>query len=87
MTHIYDVDDNYASVLGLKMIEGRWFNKTDDAMAETPIIINMSVKEKFFPGETATGKVLGMLGSENQMKIVGVVQDFKDKGDRGKTDK
>jgi putative ABC transport system permease protein len=77
--HMYDVDDNYAAVLGLKMIEGRWFDKRDDVMHEKPIIINMTLKEKFFPEESATGKVLGT--GEDRMKIVGVVQDFKDKGD------
>jgi putative ABC transport system permease protein len=79
MSHMYDVDDKYAAVLGLKMTEGRWFDKADDGMAETPIVINTSVKEKFFPNEPATGKVLGE--GKDRMKIVGVVQDFKDKGD------
>src|SRR5687768_16697104 len=45
MSHMYDVDDKYAAVLGLKMTEGRWFNKADDGMAEMPIVINTSVKE------------------------------------------
>ena len=79
LSHIYDVDDKYAAVLELNITEGRWFNKTDDGMAEMPIVINTSVKEKFFPNESATGKVLGE--GKDRMKIVGVVQDFKDKGD------
>jgi putative ABC transport system permease protein len=79
LAHNYDVDDSYAAVLGLKLTEGRWFQKTEDGLAERPIIINMSLKEKFFPNESATGKVLGT--GEDRMKIIGVVQDFKDKGD------
>ena len=46
LAHNYDVDDDYAAVLGLKMAEGRWFKKADDGIAETPIIINMTLKEK-----------------------------------------
>lgn len=75
-TQMYVADDDYAAVLKLEMAEGRWFNKEDNAGNVKPAVINLSLKEKFFPDETAIGKVLA-----NNRKIVGVVKDFKEKGD------
>jgi putative ABC transport system permease protein len=79
LTHFYDTDDHYASVLSLKMAEGRWFNRQDNASRDKPVVINMTLKEKFFPGETALGKIIDL--DKRKMKVIGVVNDFKDKGD------
>jgi len=79
VSNFYIVQDNYANVLNLKMIEGRWFNKTDEANKNKPVVINETLKETLFKNEDAVGKILGE--SPNTMKVMGVVNDFKDKGD------
>lgn len=79
MADIYITQDSYKDVLGLSMKEGRWFSKEDNAAKEKPAIINTSLKEKFFPHENALGKLIDFEGSK--MKVVGVVNDFKDKSD------
>ena len=60
------------------MIEGRWFNKTDEAYKDKPVVINETLKEELFKNEDPIGKILGE--APNTMKITGVVNDFKDKG-------
>jgi ABC-type antimicrobial peptide transport system, permease component len=82
MANFYKTDDNYAKTLDLKLIEGRWYNKLDDGMKETPVVLNESLKEKLFKDQPATGKIL-LSGPENKdrFRIVGVVTDFKDKSD------
>ncbi len=78
-SNFYVVQDDYANALNLKMIEGRWFNKTDEANKNKPVVINESLKETLFKNEDPVGKILGE--APNTMKVTGVVNDFKDKGD------
>ncbi|RPD42873.1 ABC transporter permease [Chitinophaga barathri] len=79
MAMYYTVDDAYPQVLGVKMLEGRWFNATDAHAKEPPVVINETLKENFFPGENAVGKILKM--GDEPHRITGVVQTLKDKGD------
>lgn len=75
----YLVEDGYKDALNIKMLEGRWFSRQDDVSKNKPIIINKSLKEMLFGKESAIGKFTG--DKENKMKIIGVVEDIKVKGD------
>jgi putative ABC transport system permease protein len=72
-------DDSYKDVLGIKMLEGRWFNKGDAVARTRPIIINKSLKEEAFGNEQVIGKIMGDPGDRKQ--IIGVMEDVKIKGD------
>jgi putative ABC transport system permease protein len=75
----YTADDSYAGVLSVNMLEGRWYKASDAISKEAPLVINETLKEIFFPGESAAGKVLNLDGKP--YRITGVVQTLKDKGD------
>lgn len=75
----YQVDDSYENVLQMKMLEGRWFNKTDAVTNIVPIVINSSLKEKVFGKEQVIGKIIG--DDKAKKQIIGVVADTKFKGD------
>ncbi|HTJ13115.1 MAG TPA: FtsX-like permease family protein [Dinghuibacter sp.] len=77
----YHTDDHYADALGMKLVEGRWFDKTDDAARYQPIIINQSLEQAAFGGEAAVGKVIGTDQDAHKRRIVGVVGDAKVNGD------
>jgi putative ABC transport system permease protein len=79
MANIYIVEDSYLKVLQFNMKEGRWFTEADVASKNRPVVINLALKEKIFGSAQALGKVLG--SDADGMKVVGVVNDFKDKGD------
>lgn len=79
MANYYIVQDEYADVLHMNMLEGRWFNKTDDAAKRKPAVINQMLKEELFGNESAVGKLLGE--GPSQQVVIGVINDFKDKGD------
>jgi len=59
VSNFYVVQDDYANALNLKMIEGRWFNKTDEAYKDKPVVINETLKEELFKNEDPVGKILG----------------------------
>jgi len=84
LTNIYQSEIDYAKVLNMHIISGRWFNETDKISTIKPIVINNKLKEEFFGNDDAVGKVIGDKGigtEDNRLKIVGVVQSLKDKGD------
>ncbi|HEY0900107.1 MAG TPA: ABC transporter permease [Sphingobacteriaceae bacterium] len=77
-TDIYDTEPNIPEVLDLKLVNGTWFSRADNSSAK-PVVINESLKEKLFGTENPLGKILK--DDDNKFKVVGVVADFKSKGD------
>jgi putative ABC transport system permease protein len=76
--NFYTTDFNYAKVLGVDVLEGRWFGKQDAVSTYKPIVINSSLRTALF----GTGKAVGQLvGSDVKMKVIGVINSIKDKGD------
>ena len=79
MTHIYAVDDHYKDALTLTMKSGRWFSRADQGARETAAVINADLEEKFFKGQSGLGKTIDFEGKK--LKITGVINNIKDKGD------
>jgi putative ABC transport system permease protein len=74
----YVADRNYARLLNVKVLEGRWFEKQDDASAYKPVVINSYLRDELF----GKGKAIGeLLGTDRKMRVIGVVNAIKDKGD------
>ncbi|MDB5022714.1 MAG: FtsX-like permease family protein [Mucilaginibacter sp.] len=77
----YTVEDGYKDALNIQVLEGRWFSK-GDAVTKTPaVIINNDLKEKLFGTEEALGKLIGEDEGKNKLRVVGVIQGVKVKGD------
>ncbi len=74
-------EDSYAAVLGLGMAEGRWFNASDKASKNRPVIINATLARQLFGDAPAVGKLLGSDDDKHKRPIIGVIQDVKEKGD------
>lgn len=81
MADVHTTDDDYQKVIGAEMLEGRWFGKQDDGAAFKPLVINQVIKDKFFPNESPIGKSLDPDDKTQKERIVGVVNNFKDKDD------
>jgi putative ABC transport system permease protein len=77
----YFAEDSYKDVMNFKMLDGRWFTKQDIVSKNKPVVINAGLKEKLFGNEEAVGKLIGNDDDKEKMKVIGVVQDMKVKGD------
>ena len=75
----------YFAVMGIPLLEGRDFNRTDVKENATTAIVNRKFAEHFFPGQSAIGKHIGN-GSGPKAKlnieIVGVVANALYEGPR-----
>lgn len=75
------VDENYANTLGIKILDGRWYNKQDAGSKAKVTVINNVLKEKLFGKASAVGKTIGDYEDKKKTKIIGVVNDIKFDGD------
>jgi len=83
-TEMTDADDALAGVLGLRLVEGRWFSQLDNGSAQRPVVINRRMAEAMFPGERAVGQqfVDGEGARINETyRVVGVIDDYRAKGE------
>lgn len=79
-SEIYYTTNEYLNVLGQSLKEGRWFDKTENDTTKRSAVINEEFKMKYFPNEDPIGKEFTIV-DEKKWKIVGVVNNIKDRGD------
>jgi putative ABC transport system permease protein len=75
------VSSDYFRTIGVPLIAGRFFNADDRQDAQLALLINRSMAERYWPGESAVGKRLTFSSQPKEKDwytIVGVVGDVKD---------
>jgi putative ABC transport system permease protein len=77
-TNLHSGSDDLDEVLGIKMLEGRWFDETDNASNYQPIVLNYMARDEAFPNESALGKIVKI--GENEYQIIGVIGEFRKGG-------
>ena len=79
--NFYTTEDNYANLLGMKVLEGRWFSGVDKVSNIKPAVINEKLKKELFAKGEALGKIVEADATKERLKIVGVVADTKDESE------
>jgi putative ABC transport system permease protein len=75
------VTDDFATVMGVKLIRGRWFSKEDDGTNKNPIVINRLAAEAIFRNEDPVGRDIPGFDGHESVRVVGVIDDFRHGGD------
>jgi putative ABC transport system permease protein len=75
------ISDGCADVLKPDLIQGRWFERSDDESEHPPLIINKRFGDALFGRENPLGKLLEVVSATNEvvgaLTVVGVVSDFR----------
>ncbi|HEY5550714.1 MAG TPA: ADOP family duplicated permease, partial [Opitutaceae bacterium] len=78
------VSPGYLETLGLKLVEGRFFEESDLAPGQTRFVVDESFARKFFPGRSAVDGRFSFGGRpekpEDWPTIIGVVKDVPHNG-------
>ncbi len=69
------VTEGYLPTMGIRLVEGRGLDRSDDENGPPIIIVNKRFADRFWPGESALGKVVSTAGAERT--VVGVVETGK----------
>jgi predicted permease len=75
-----EVSPDFFRTIRARLIEGRFFVRTDDASKPPVVIINQTMAKKYFPGEDPIGKTIGEARDwpKSLREVVGVVEDIRD---------
>ncbi len=83
--------DMLPEVLGIKLIEGRWFNASDNAANREPVVINKYTKDEFFPDGQAIGRIItdepDKEGNKPEYVVIGVIDEFRFTGEFSGSDR
>ncbi|MEM9407688.1 MAG: ABC transporter permease [Acidobacteriota bacterium] len=69
------VREGFFETMGIRLVEGRTFDRTDTADSAPVIVINQQFAEHFWPGESALGRTVSTAGADRT--VVGVVETGK----------
>lgn len=75
-----EVSDDFAAVLGVRLIAGRWFNAGDEGARIVPAVLNRRMAATMFPGRQALGQRFTDGDPNHVFQVVGLVDDFRNKG-------
>jgi predicted permease len=70
---------DYLETLGVRLLEGRFYGREDHAEAPAVVVINETLKKRFFPKESPLGKKL-QIQDEVWRTIIGVVAEIRERG-------
>jgi predicted permease len=76
----HTVSPEYFSVLGIPLLEGRAFDKTDRGPDNPVVIVSQALAKRFWPGISAVGKHMKPVWMPKMATIVGVVGDARYEG-------
>src|SRR6185436_8827871 len=78
------VTPGYLQTLGLKLVEGRFYEEADTAQGRRAFVVDQSFARKFFPNQSAVGGHFSFGGRpdkpEDWPTIIGVVKDIPHNG-------
>ncbi len=77
-----EATDAFDKVVKLEIVEGRWFNSSDDGAVIRPIVINRRLRNEIFPSEDPIGKTFqNPSNDKEQVRVIGVMTDFRQHGE------
>jgi predicted permease len=71
------VGPGYFKSLGIPILDGREIDASDRAGSRPVVVVNQTLAERFWPGESPLGKRFTILPSKQILEIVGVARDVK----------
>ncbi len=84
---VAEVTDGFKDVMGLQVVEGRWFNREDDGQTYEPVVINAEMRRDLFGDGPAIGQNISNDRSPDQSevetprRVVGVVAAYREDGE------
>ncbi len=82
-----EVDERAASLLGLRLVAGRWFGPEDAALAHRSVVIDRDLAHQAFGDENPIGRrLVPPEEGEPEQRVVGVITSYRTNGElaRGK---
>jgi predicted permease len=69
------VSEGYFETMGIELLEGRTISRSDNTEGAPVIVVNQRFADRFWPGESAVGRIVETAGAERE--VIGVVETGK----------
>jgi putative ABC transport system permease protein len=87
-----EVTDDFAKVMRVEVMEGRWFESADDTLPYDPVLVNERLKRELFGSEDPLGRNIApqpdpptagqaARPAPREIRVVGVFKDFREDGE------
>lgn len=76
-----DVTDDFAQVMRMKVLQGRFFNAEDDAAHYQPAVVDVTAARALFGTDDPIGRKIIFDEDEGTLNVVGVVQMYRKDGE------
>ena len=83
-TNVLIADEHYAKTMDVNLVEGRWYTPEDTIGGNWAVVVNEAFMKRNFPHSRPLDSLFGWFNDVRegrQVKIVGVVDNFKYKGE------
>jgi putative ABC transport system permease protein len=83
-TEFNEVTVGFYESMGLHLLQGRWFQKGDEALQWQPVVVNAAMAREVFGDADPIGKRFGdppKEGTEPERRVIGVVSEFRCDGE------
>jgi predicted permease len=70
------VSTEYLRAMGVRLLDGRWFDERDTADAQRVLLVNQSLAQRYFGETSPVGQSVRLMG-DTPWLIVGVVEDMR----------
>jgi macrolide transport system ATP-binding/permease protein len=77
LVQVNSISPGYFDTIGIPLLRGRDFSRTDAAGAPSVVIINETMAERFWAGEDAVGKRFKFFGDRDFTTVIGIARDSK----------
>ncbi len=79
---VNEVTDDFQQVMGVQLVQGRWFEKGDDALNWKPVVINERLAREVYGEEDPLNQQFKPWNADGEdFRIVGVITDFRKDGE------
>ena len=80
LVQVNTVGEGYFQTIGIRLVRGRDFARTDTAQSPKVVVINETMAKQFWNGEEPLGKRFKFFGDQDYTTVVGVAKDSKYNG-------
>ena len=67
----------YFRAMGIPLVSGRVFTAADDSLAPKVVIVNATMAQRYWPGQSALGRTIHFGGDTVPVTVIGIVGDVR----------
>ena len=75
-----EVTDDFASVMGMRVLRGRWFQPSDDALGYIPVVVDSDLAKAMYGEKDPIGQKFDS-DEKREWRVVGVVPPYRKDGE------